>query len=518
MAITVRRLTQRRDLGLSIVAGLEGADRVIDWAHAIELADPTPWLAGGELVMTTGLQIGTEADEQFEYVAGLVQAGTVALAFDTGTTFERVPDGIRSAGDELGLPILAVPASTPFIAITRAVIDELTADQVRGVQRVVDQQENFARATLRGGIPAVISALGRALSSTVAVIDTDDRVLAVHGPDSARVIRLARRMADSARSRSGRRQTSKVVADDEGYCTIQSVSAAQEQHGYLAVSSTEPLPSSDRLLVAHAVSLVSIELGKPAKVVDTEQRLRAAVTQALLSLGDDLDVSLLRYFGFDADSRIAAIVLTNVGPLLAAERQTAAALAGHATPYLMTPTANELTIIVPAERSLELGSQLQQQVSAQLQRTLGGGLGLPAPIVAAALSVRQATAAMRAGRSRTGQLVNFADLGTFSLLLGSQSAEELHTLEQSMLGALDVYDATHPASSSLVATLTAFLEHNGQTEVAAATLGIHRHTMRNRLNKVVELTGRDINSAHVRAELWIAVKARELLGTIQEAP
>ncbi len=87
-----------------------------------------------------------------------------------------------------------------------------------------------------------------------------------------------------------------------------------------------------------------------------------------------------------------------------------------------------------------------------------------------------------------------------------------------MLGALDVYDATHPASSSLVATLTALLEHNGQTEVAAATLGIHRHTMRNRLNKVVELTGRDINSAHVRAELWIAVKARELLGTIQEAP
>ena len=86
-----------------------------------------------------------------------------------------------------------------------------------------------------------------------------------------------------------------------------------------------------------------------------------------------------------------------------------------------------------------------------------------------------------------------------------------------MLGALDVYDAAHPASS-LVATLTAFLDHNGQTEVAAATLGFHRHTMRNRLNKVVELTGRDIDSAHVRAELWIAVKARELLGTMHETP
>jgi hypothetical protein len=53
---------------------------------------------------------------------------------------------VLSAGDALGLPVLQVPADTPFIAITRAVIDELTADQLRSVQRVVDQQEVFARA------------------------------------------------------------------------------------------------------------------------------------------------------------------------------------------------------------------------------------------------------------------------------------------------------------------------------------------------------------------------------------
>lgn len=58
MAITVRRLTRRRDLGLSIVAGVEGADQVIDWAHAIELADPSPWLAGEQSCRV--LQSGTQ--------------------------------------------------------------------------------------------------------------------------------------------------------------------------------------------------------------------------------------------------------------------------------------------------------------------------------------------------------------------------------------------------------------------------------------------------------------------------
>ena len=60
-------------------------------------------------------------------------------------------------------------------------------------------------------------------------------------------------------------------------------------------------------------------------------------------------------------------------------------------------------------------------------------------------------------------------------------------------------------------SLEAFLAHNGQWEAAAAAVDVHRHTMRNRMGKVRELLGKDVDAAHVRAELWLAVKARELL-------
>ena len=217
MAITVRRLAEHKDLGLTLVAGRENADRVISWAHAIELADPTPYLSGGELVMTTGLKMGPTSDAQYEYVARLSTAGVVALAFDTGTNFDRVPDGVLSAGDALGLPILQVPADTPFIAITRAVIDELTADQLRTVQRVVDQQEIFARATLRDGVPGVVAALGQALSATAVVIGTDGRLLAATGRDTEHVIAITAEAARNMRPRSGRRHASRVIADGAGY-------------------------------------------------------------------------------------------------------------------------------------------------------------------------------------------------------------------------------------------------------------------------------------------------------------
>jgi len=140
MAITARSLAKVKSLGLSLVAGAGAADREIAWAHAIELADPTPYLAGGELVMTTGINIGTDDAAQLDYVARLVSADAAAIAVDTGTTFTEVPAGVLAAGNALGLPVLEVPPSTPFIAIARVVVDALKADELRSVQRVVDEQ------------------------------------------------------------------------------------------------------------------------------------------------------------------------------------------------------------------------------------------------------------------------------------------------------------------------------------------------------------------------------------------
>ena len=125
--ITARGLTQVQSLGLTLVAGAAAADRDIAWAHAIELADPTPYLTGGELVMTTGINIGTDAAMQSAYLGRLSSAGAAALAVDTGTTFSDVPAGVLAAGNDSGVPVLKVPASTPFIAIARVVIVPLVA-------------------------------------------------------------------------------------------------------------------------------------------------------------------------------------------------------------------------------------------------------------------------------------------------------------------------------------------------------------------------------------------------------
>ncbi|MGV0814294.1 PucR family transcriptional regulator [Mycolicibacterium boenickei] len=487
MAITVRALTEVDSLGLALVAGARGADREIAWAHAIELADPTPYLAGGELVMTTGINIGADPAAQSAYVARLAAAGTAALAVDTGTTIADVPPAVRAAGDELGLPVLEVPASTPFIAIARVVIDALKADELRSVQRVVDGQEVLARATLRGGIPGVVGALADWLSATVVVVDTDGTVMAAGGDQQDRLIAVLSEQVSAAR-----RHGAYVTADGDAYVTIQNLRAAQPVRGRLAVRTPGPMSNAERLLVAHAVSLISIAIEKPARVVDAEHLLRTAVTREMLAGSGTVDGAVLRYFGFEPDADVVVASFTGVGPVLAAEHLLGRLL----TAFLMAPMGDEIAIVVPAA-----GSRRRiRSVAEELGDTVGGGMSRPVRLPDLHTGLEQARIAANSG---AGRFTEFGELGPMGVLLDGRSAAELRVLAAPL-------DAL-AGGDELIPTLAAFLGRNGQMEAAAAELAVHRHTMRNRMRRICQLLDDDLASADSRAQLWLALKAWQVL-------
>lgn len=493
MAITVRDLAEVDSLGLVVVAGARNADREIAWAHAIELPDPTPYLAGGELVMTTGINIGTDAAAQSAYVARLAAAGTVALAVDTGTTIADVPAAVRAAGDEFGLPVLEVPASTPFIAIARVVIDALKADELRSVQRVVDAQEVLARATLRGGIPGVVGALADSLSATVVVVDTDGTVLAAGGGERERLIAVL-----GEQSPPSRRHGAHVTVDGDSYVTIQNLRAAQPVRGRLAVRTPGPMSNADRLLVAHAVSLISIAIEKPARVVDAEQLLRTAVTRELLTGSGAVDGAVLRYFGFEPDGDIVVASFTGAGPVLAAEHVLGRVL----TSFLMAPRGEEIVIVVPAGGSRGRIRTVVEELERQTGIAVGGGMSRSVRLDDLDTAVEQARIA---AHSSTGRFSEFGELSPMGVLLEGRSGAELRVLAAPL-------DAL-AGGDELIPTLAAFLARNGQMEAAAAELAVHRHTMRNRMRRISALLGDDLESADTRAQLWLALKAWQLLAS-----
>jgi len=121
--LTAAELIADPELGLELVAGRGGAEREIEAAAVSELANPGPWLQGGELLLTIGLLLPQTTDGCRSYLAGLDAAGVQALGLGLGAELphQRAPARLITAADEIGMPLLTVPDPVPFIAVTKAV-------------------------------------------------------------------------------------------------------------------------------------------------------------------------------------------------------------------------------------------------------------------------------------------------------------------------------------------------------------------------------------------------------------
>jgi purine catabolism regulator len=101
------------------------------------------------------------------------------------------------------------------------------------------------------------------------------------------------------------------------------------------------------------------------------------------------------------------------------------------------------------------------------------------------------------------------DLGAFTLLLALQDDDALRAYSNGLLEPIERTEGEY--GGELLRSLEAYIENNGNWERAARVLYCHRHTLRYRIRKIEELTGRDLSRATDRIELWLALRARELV-------
>jgi PucR family transcriptional regulator, purine catabolism regulatory protein len=132
MELTLASLTE--ELGLELASGRDAATAHVRWVHSTELPDPTPWLRGGELLLTTGLQL-KRPRVQAQFIERLVDHDIVGLGFGTGFAHEQLPEALLGAARERSFPVFEVPYELPFIAITERVFAELVNERYELLQR-----------------------------------------------------------------------------------------------------------------------------------------------------------------------------------------------------------------------------------------------------------------------------------------------------------------------------------------------------------------------------------------------
>ncbi|MEA2373607.1 MAG: hypothetical protein QOD53_70, partial [Thermoleophilaceae bacterium] len=174
--LTVNSLVSEMDLEL--LAGGESADAPVRWVHSTELVDPTPWLSGGELILTTGIQLTTPA-KQREFVRRLSEHHLAGLGFGIGFDHQHVPKALLTEAGKLGLPLFEVPYELPFIAITEKAFGQLVHRQYEVLQRVSATHRRLERLLLEErGLDELATAIATTIGGAAAVLDAGGAVLA----------------------------------------------------------------------------------------------------------------------------------------------------------------------------------------------------------------------------------------------------------------------------------------------------------------------------------------------------
>jgi purine catabolism regulator len=541
MPLTLASLVHHPALKLAVRAGKDHLETPVRWAHVSELADPVPYLEGGELLLVTAMKLDAENPEAMRrYIRRLVGAGVVGLGFAVGFNYQQVPAALVEAAEAEDLPLLEVPRRTPFIAISKAVSAAIAAEQYRAVTAGFEAQRELTRAALDAAGPAALLArLAAHIDGWAVLYDACGAVVAVAPRWAAR--RAARLTSDVERLLKRPAPVSAVVGgtgDREDRVELQSLGTGRRARGVLAVGTGAAPGTAERYAVQSAIALLTLTTERSRSLQEAEQRLGAAVLGMLLAgqpdharavagglYGGLLDAPFRILVAESAPGAQAAADEGSAEPdtadplgVLAEVLEAAAARSGEAV--LVVPEGERLVVLavdggVAAAACAEYAGALEAQRSAEAARPFelgpaaGGeelvvGISAPAGPAAAGPAYRQAEQALSVARRRGRALVGHEQLAAGSIL-PLLADDAVRAFSDGMLRALHEHDAT--GRGDLVASLRAWLSRHGQWDAAAADLGVHRHTLRYRMRRVEEILGRSLDDADLRMELWLALKA-----------
>jgi PucR family transcriptional regulator, purine catabolism regulatory protein len=522
--LTVRGLVA--EMGLALAAGEEGADAPVRWVHISELADPTPWLSGGELLLTTGIQLDSEA-RQREFVRLLSDRHLAGLGFATGFDHDELPPTILAEASDAGFPVFEVPYELPFIAITEKAFTRLVNEQYEVLQRSIAIHKRLERIVLEErGLDEVVRALAAATGGAVSVVSARGESIASklfrrQLPEEAleQVHEEVRRRSVAAGQGSEATEFAPDHPELAGRSLVLPVSTrgrGAPQAWLVAARDAGGIGDFERLILQQAVTVVALELMRQRAMRDTERRLAGDVlAEALTGRLSEAELAVrMRPFGVGAQA--AVLVFDNDEAAAPdAEADLDRFLADAGVGALVASRGRLLCAVVDAGEEgldpVDLAGRAREALMPE-HGQLRAAASRSAAVGALRRSFHEARCALEAVALANGsapEVASYRDLGAFQLLLSLQDDEALRLYCDSVLGPLE--DATGEYGDELMRSLETFIEQNGQWERAARELYCHRHTLRYRIRRVEQLTGRDLSNARDRIEFWLALRARELV-------
>ncbi len=546
MSITVREALELEplDQGL-LVGGRRGLDRVIRWVTIVEVLEDAGRLQEGELLVTTAYELENDLERQRTYIAELAERKLAGVAVLTGFYIKDVPAEMIEQADEYGLPLIQLPPNINFSDITRALLERIVNRQYELMHASESVHRELTELALGDrDLDDITAVVARWTGGWVTVSDSRGERLAEAGESfgdrSATVLAGVRGEFGDTVFEQPREATVVDAETGSAYSVLAvPVRASDRFFGALTLVKRKGLLQElDRVALGHASTVGALILMRQEAVADESRRLRGDFLDRVLAGTSARDpgaaVEQARRFGCDftrphlavvfrmrvagLGGRGAARAVEAVGREAFAARRAAAGrllrvaeevLVREGRSVLVREREGDVLALIGAddpEEPVRLARRVLEHWGAPGpgEGPLVAGLGERADEVSAfALSARQAQDAARLGPLLPGAplVVQHRDLGVFRLVADMERRRV--DLDAAATAALGPLAEDTVRARRMLETLEAYLENDGNLQATAAALFVHRHTLRYRLRRIEELSGRRLRDPLDRLEFHL---------------
>lgn len=229
-----------------VVAGTASLDRPVRWAHVAEIVDIAHLLAGGELLLTTGIALPESAEELRTYIDTLADAHVAGIVIELVQRWHELPHELITAAEHRDLPVITLTQETRYVAVTEAVITQVRDAQLAELRAAEHIHEAFTALTVSGAEPAEILHHVTDIVNLPVVLETPSHhVIAYEAADTD----PAELLTDwSARSKTVT-VTGRTGYDPTQGWLVTMVGARGDDWGRLIIVSAEP-PAHRHIVVA----------------------------------------------------------------------------------------------------------------------------------------------------------------------------------------------------------------------------------------------------------------------------
>lgn len=534
----VRDLLDVPGLGLRLLTDVTGMDRTIRHVYTTDLPDPGRYLSQGDLVLTGMIWCRAPGDAD-RFVAALARAGASVLG--AGEALGDVPADVIDACGRHGIALLAVPPETSFASVIDEVGRRLSGDRVTAMTQVLGRRRRLLSAVAEGaGLDEMFALMGRETGAECWLLTGTGRLVGGTGRSLTReqALRLA---VDYVRADRLPAVTRPMAEGEERYSLFGVGGEPRLTSWFLVCPGRESEWAHElRESVDELAADVLVERARLEARRAGDRKLAEAILVRLSADGSSPPeiASLMKAAELPPDSTylVASVSAETEGrigsaaglPAQLAERwrcDLAEELTAPADRFMLASLGEEVIVLVPADGASaahEFADRLREMspvFEADRSRPrVSVGVSAPAEGVAAlAGALHEAGSARRlaalrvtsAAGSAAGGLISVVtsdEVASHELLLASVPGSVLRSFRERLLGPLLAYDEQHRAE--LLPTLREFLDCSGSWNACAAKMYVHVNTVRYRIRRIEELTGRDLSSLDDRVDFFLALRVR----------